>query len=357
MQPVLGKELIVRKFVGFIAVQCLFVALLAGCSGSAPGSAPTATSQPLTAISPSATKEQVASSTPVPAFPDDPAYMEEKGIVYATVDDVELILDLYKPMEGDDPFPAIVFLHAHWTAGDRESYFVQSTWAADRGYVAVTIDRRSVLDTDENSQPKYPFPAPLHDVKCAVRWLRSNAEELGIDPDRIGAVGYSAGGHYAMLLALTDPSDGLEGDCGDLSHSSRIQAVVNLAGDPDLALVYDAYPNNTQWSLDRLLGGNPEEKPEEYRVASPITYVTEDDPPVLTIRGELEGEAFMNMDELFDLRLEEAGVSHTLVHLEFVGHSGLAPKGYAPPDIMHDPDPELYETIFRFLDTHLKFED
>jgi len=335
-----------RKFIGFVATVCLTAVLIAGCSGSTANSSTTASQQP------------VASSTPVPAFPEDPAYIEEREIVYANVDDVALKLDLYRPVEGDGPFPAIVFMASgSWISANRDEYFTHSTWAADRGYVAVTIDRRGTIESDDDGQPKYPFPAPLHDVKCAVRWLRSNAEELGIDPDRIGAVGYSDGGHFALLLALTDPSDGLEGDCGDSSQSSRVQAAVNVGGDPDLAFVYDAFPNTAQSGLSRLLGGNPEEQPEEYRLASPNTYVSEGDPPVLTIYGDLDGDVFIKPLELLDLEMKEAGASHTLIILELVGHRGLMPKGYAPPNVAHDPDPELYETVFEFLDSQLMNEN
>ena len=268
----------------------------------------------------------------------------EKEIVYANVDDVELELDLYKPAKGDGPFPAIVIMHGgNWVGGKRDSFSKQSEWAADRGYVAILIERRYALEVDENSQTKYPFPAPLHDAKCAVRWLRSNAEDLGIDPDRIGVVGFSDGGMLALLLALTGPSDGLEGECGDLNYSSRVQAAVNLGGDMDLAFGFDALPTTVQFGRSLLLGGTPEERPEEFRVASPITYVSEDDPPVLSIRGDIETEITPELSELFDTRMRDAGASHTLIMRELTTHSYFMRA-----------HPELYITVFEFLDSHLK---
>jgi carboxylesterase type B len=74
------------------------------------------------------------------------------------------------------------------------------------------------------------FPAQVHDAKCAIRWLKANAGRHGTDVDRVGAIGTSSGGCLALLLGLTDKNDGLEGECGDLSQSSRVQAVVNVAG-------------------------------------------------------------------------------------------------------------------------------
>ena len=120
--------------------------------------------------------------------------------------------------------------------------------------MAATIDYRLTNVLDEGSQAKYPFPAQIHDVKCAVRWLRANAEEHDIDPDRIGALGISSGAHLALLLALSDPSDGLEGDCGDMDYSSSVQAAVNLAGPTDMAKNFGEsnYPTYTNPYLSSL---------------------------------------------------------------------------------------------------------
>jgi len=334
-----------RKIIGFITLPCLFVALLAGCSGSTPGLSLTSTTQSFTPVPPIATQKPAATSTQAPTSTLVSAYIEEKGIVYATVDDVDLELDLYRPVEGDGPFPAIVFMFGGgWFEGGRAAFSAQSRWAAERGYVAAAIDYRLTAEADEDGQPKYPFPAQLYDAKCAVRWLRSNAERLGIDPDRIGAAGYSAGGHLALMLALTDPSDGLEGDCGDLSYSSRVQAAVSLAGPMDLAYGYDAVPES-RMVVKRLLGGEPEERPDQYRLASPISHVSEDDPPVLTLVGELDS-VMPEVGELFDIRMREVGASHTLIIIEGEGHSYF---GWAVSD--------LYNAVFEFFDRHLKHEN
>ena len=160
---------------------------------------------------------------------EQPTYTVEQNIVYGTGGDVDLTLDLARPAQGTGPFPAVVFLFGGgYTTGTKRSWADAIRKAAQRGYVAVAIDYRltSVL---ENGMPKYPFPAQVYDGKCAIRWLRSNAGTYGIDSNRIGVVGYSAGANLALMLGLTKVSDGLEGDCGDERMSSRAQAIISPA--------------------------------------------------------------------------------------------------------------------------------
>ena len=184
---------------------------------------------------------------------------------------------------------------------------------------------------DEHGKPKYQFPAQVHDVKCAVRWLRANAKKYKIDPNRIGAVGYSSGGYLSLMLGLTDPSDGLEGECGDLQHSSSVQAVVNMAGPTVLK-----YLGTVRWCIS-FLGGTPEEVPEVYRMASPINYVSNDDPPVLIIHGDSDGIVPLKHAELLDLKMNEAGAVHTFIIKKDRGHG-----------VFVDND------VWDFFDKHLK---
>jgi len=203
----------------------------------------------------------------------------------------------------------------------------------------VTVEYRliSVLD---GPAAKYPFPAQLHDVKCAVRWLRANAEEYDVDPERIGAYGYSAGAHLALLLGLTDPSDGVEGNCGNLNFSSKVQAVVSKAGPTDLAWFLETRYPTGQLVMD-LVGGSPEEMLEKSRVASPTTYVSADDPPVLMIHGDQDTTVPPQQAEVLDARMNEIGVPHTLIMKEGEGH-------YISVDMKAD------YPMWDFFDEHLK---
>ena len=265
----------------------------------------------------------------------------EKGIVFGTVDGVDLKLDLVRPGNGNGPHPALIFIHGGgWSGGNRQEFSLKIKLAAERGYVAVTVDYRLTSIFVQDGPKANRFPVQIHDVKCAVRWLRANAEKYNIDPARIGAYGDSAGGHLALLLGLTDSSDGLEGNCGNLNLSSKVQAVVSRAGPTDLQLFFEnIYAGRA--AVTRLIGGSPEEMPEEYRAASPITYVSENDPPVLTIHGDQDGTVPPKNAELLDERMKEMGISHTLIMVE---------------GARHDVSVDLFVDypVWDFFDKHLK---
>ncbi len=268
---------------------------------------------------------------------EEQVFISERGITYGKGGDVELKLDLARPANGKGPFPALIFLFGGgYAEGTRSAFYRQIGLAAERDYVAVAIDYR-LTSVRENFKPKYPFPAQLHDAKCAVRWLRANATKYNIDKNRIGVVGFSAGGNLSLMLGLTDSSDGLEGDCGDGKISSRVQAVVNLAGGTELIMHYKLYPGY----IGALLGGSPKELPERYKAASPLTYVSIDDPPVLTICGTRDG--VLPQEKLLDDRMKLIGASHTLIIIEGAGHSMYSLVNF------YEDNP-----VWDFFDKHLK---
>jgi acetyl esterase/lipase len=201
----------------------------------------------------------------------------KRGIVYGTGGDEKLMLDLATPKGAEGLRPAIVFIHGGgWAAGNRAHHLSHIQDAARRGYVSVTITYR--LATDKGNQ----FPAQVEDVKCAVRWLRSQAKELNIDPKRIGAIGFSAGAHLAMMLGTMDKDDGLEGKGGSPDQSSKVQAVVSYFGPTDLTL---PYPPASERIVRKFIGGSKEEKADAYKKASPINYVNTGDAPMLLFQG------------------------------------------------------------------------
>ena len=207
-------------------------------------------------------------------------------LTYGIVGKVSLKLDLACPEKGEGPFPAVVVLHGGgWFGGHRLYSLPIAFDLAARGYVAITISYRFA--------PEHPYPAQLQDAKCAVRWLRANARCWKIDPDRIGALGYSAGGHLALLLGTTtDPA--LEGKGGNADYSSRVSAVVACSPPIDLADLYqfadqgghsDLKRRIGMSSLTSLLGGTPSAKPERYAAASPLTHLKADAPTTLLMHG------------------------------------------------------------------------
>ena len=207
--------------------------------------------------------------------PDDVDF--QRDVVYGKGGDVDLKLNLSRPKNpSSKKLPCVVVIHGGgWAGGDR-AHHDDLTWKfARQGYVSATIGYRLA--------PAHRFPAQVHDVKCAVRFLRANADNYGLDPDRIGAIGFSAGGHLSMMLGVTERSDGLEGDGGSPDQSSKVQAVVSFFGPTDL-LAPDI-PQRVLGILNDFIGGTKHDKPAEYKKASPITHVTSDDAAMLLIQG------------------------------------------------------------------------
>src|ERR1700757_981344 len=143
----------------------------------------------------------------------------ERDVEYATPDGQHLQLDLARPKNGDGPFPAIVCIHGGgFRAGTRQGYDGLCIRLAQNGYFAATVSYRLA--------PKYQFPAAIHDVKAAVRWMRANAGTYHFDPAKIGVTGDSAGGHLAQFLGVTGGVTEFEGDGGNRDQSSAVTCVV-----------------------------------------------------------------------------------------------------------------------------------
>ncbi len=242
----------------------------------------------------------------------------ERNIVFARGGDTELRLDLAMPNDKEGPFPAIVCIHGGgWVGGKRGDMAATIGVLAARGYVAITPDYRLA--------PGGRFPAPVEDCKAAVRWLRAHARAYKVDPNRIGATGWSAGAHLACMLGVTDRADGLEGTGGNPDESSRVQAVVSFFGPTDLTrpvFTKDAQENN----LVPLLGGTLMEQPEAYRRASPIRYVNKKAPPFLFLHGSEDPVVPLEQTREMAARLQQVGVSARVEVVAGEGHGWRGEK-------------------------------
>ena len=235
----------------------------------------------------------------------------EKGIQYGKGGDVALKLDLYSPKNRDKAVPGIIFIHGGaWRGGSREMYHYYCTKFAEQGYVAATISYRL--------SGVAKFPAAVEDAKCAVRWLRANAEKYGVDPDRIGVAGGSAGGHLSMMVGYAPDMPDLEGNGGNEGISSRVQAVVNLYGPTDLTT---DFARTKSVVIDFLDGKTFDDAPELYRLASPITHVTKDDPPTLILHGSIDATVPIDQAVLLVEKLKETGVTFDYDRLEGWPHA------------------------------------
>nr|ACH99848.1 organic solvent tolerent esterase [uncultured bacterium] len=245
----------------------------------------------------------------------------EENVSYAKLDGTDLKLDIARP-DGDGPYPAIVFIHGGgWYQGSRQRYRETIREAARRGYVGITITYRLMKFDEakkETTKATPNFPAQIQDAKAALRWVRANSKKYHIDADHIGVTGESAGGHLSLPVGLKDAKAGLEGDAGNAEQSSRVQAVVNVFGPTDMEQCFKT--SSVAWIFRLFMGGTPEEAAETYRVASPITYVSSDDPPVLTIHGDKDALVPIAQATMLDDKMKSAGAKHTLLLLKGQGH-------------------------------------
>jgi acetyl esterase/lipase len=260
-----------------------------------------------------------------------------RDLEYSRAGDKKLLLDLYLPKEAKGPLPIIVGIHGGaWSAGSKA--MGQGSWLARHGYAVAVINYRL--------SGVAIFPAQIEDCKAAVRWLRANAKKYGLDAERVGVTGHSAGGHLTSLLATT--GDVKEFDKGpNLKFSSRVQAAVPMSGPTDF-LQMDAHaPKGAFLKHDppsspesRLIGGAIQKNKAKVAKANPITYVTKDDPPFLIIHGDADPIVPAHQAKILHEALKKAGVETQLYLVKGAGH-GVGGR-------------DVNERIVAFFDKHLK---
>ena len=184
------------------------------------------------------------------------------------------------------------------------------------------------------------WPAQIHDCKAAIRWLRANAEKYSIDPQRIGVWGGSAGGHLVNMLGTSGDVKELEGDCGSPEQSSRVSCVVPFCGPTNFLAPKRFEGGKRPSAVDLLLGGTIEEKQDLAKQASPITYVSPDDPPFLIVHGTADRTVPFEQAEMFDDALRKAGVDVTFVKIVGGGH-GIGGEA-------------VHQRVRAFFDKHLR---
>jgi acetyl esterase/lipase len=260
----------------------------------------------------------------------------ERDIAYASPAGERLELDMARPKDAQGRLPAIVCIHGGgFRAGNRQHHDRLCLQLAGRGYVAVTVTYRLA--------PAHPFPAAVHDVKSAVRWLRANAAKYAIDPERIGATGDSAGGHLALFLGLTADVESFDSaDGGNVDQSSRVACVVDVYGPSDFTKSY-AKSVDAAEVLPLFLGGDLATARHQHIVASPLYWVTPHAAPTLAIHGTNDKYVAHEHAEWLIDRLKSADVEAELLTLEGAGHGF---KG--------DDAARAQAAMFAFFDKHLK---
>jgi len=261
-------------------------------------------------LGPTGSTPLVAQDAKTLVIPDTVVW--EPGIEYSNPDNQHLQVNLARPKSGEGPFPAVVCIHGGgFRAGHRDGYNTLCLRLAERGYVAITVSYRLA--------PKYQFPAAVHDVKAAVRWLRANAGKYHVDPQRIGVTGGSAGGHLAQFLGVTAGVRQFEGEGGHPEQSSAVACVVNVYGPSDFTQSYGKSVDAAE-VLPLFLGGNVQQERRRHILASPLYWVTPEAAPTLCIHGtEDKYVAHEQAVWLID-RLKASEVPAELLTLPGAGH-------------------------------------
>jgi acetyl esterase/lipase len=262
----------------------------------------------------------------------------EKDIVYGSAQGEPLLLDVIRtPAAGLRP--AIVFIHGGgWSSGDKRNFRALARGFAERGYVCFSLNYRLVTASDHH------FPAQLDDVQRAIRWIRAHASRYGVDPNRIGAIGGSAGGHLVALLGTEDTRDNQPPELSQ--YSSRVQCVVDMFGPVDLTSKFPSDPGNVPEGIRRLMDGTPREKPQLYQLASPLFHVDHDTVPFLIFQGALDPLVPVNQSRRLADALKKNGVPVTYVEFPDEGHG-----------VEKRPNQEKFVAMTtEFFDSHLKHE-
>jgi len=251
----------------------------------------------------------------------------------------ELHAEIAYPKNAAKPTPAIIYIHGGgWIEGTYKHSLIQF---AQHGYFGASIEYRfSNVAT---------WPAQIQDCKLAVRWLRANAAQYNVDPNRIGVWGESAGGHLVTCLGTMADVKEYEGDGGYPGVSSAVQAVVDFYGPTDFTRP-DLYSPTAIRLTQGLMGVPYEQNPQLWKSASPFFYVKAGDPPMLLVHGDSDGLVPLAQSTVFDEALTKAGVPHQLLVVKNADH-GFSPK----PGTTIDPSwPAINKAVFDFFDKYLK---
>lgn len=231
-------------------------------------------------------------------------------VVYGTVGDRDLLVDIYMP-DGVDAPRLVVWIHGGaWRGGGKAN---PPSQFLDAGYALASVDFRN--------SPEAPFPAQIHDIKGAIRFLRAHASEYGYRTDRIAISGASSGAHLADLVGVTNGVAELEGDIGgNLDVSSDVQAIVSYFAATDLETILDQSTpfglGVREPALQLFLGGLPADIPEVARLASPVAHVDANDPPLLLFHGDRDPQMPINQSHELQGVYEDHGldVQFNVVH-------------------------------------------
>ncbi|MEQ1839095.1 MAG: alpha/beta hydrolase [Verrucomicrobiales bacterium] len=277
-----------------------------------------------------------------------PGVRMERDLAYVPYGDEAQRLDLYLPeLTSEKPLPLIVHIHGGgWMGGSK--FPCPFVGMVARGYVVASVEYRF--------SQKAKFPAQIQDCQAAIRWLRANAGKYRIDPEKVGVVGGSAGGHLSALVGTAGGTGTFPPIGGNEDQSDRVQAVCDIYGPADFTTVVkqaaedknvkNIFEFNSPKDPYSSLIGVPLETEATSRAVSPVTYVSEDDPPILILHGTHDALVPYAQSVQFAEVLKAKGVPVWLQTLPGAGHGGPV---FGKPAVI--------QLMQNFFDKHLKGAD
>jgi len=252
-------------------------------------------------------------------------------VLFAAPDGHPLRLDIYQPREADGTRPAVIVVHGGaWFQGDKgdTAFGLHNRWLAAQGYVVFDIQYRLGAR----------WPAPLADVKCAIRWVKVNAARHGADPAQVAIMGRAAGAHLALMAAYTANDPAFGAGCfadTDPPIDESVQAVIVSHAPGDLRL----WMAEQGSAIEQLMGGLPDDVPDVYEAAAPVTHIRPGLPPTLIIHGQRDRTVPPIHAELLANHLRAAGVTTVALRIPW-GRHGVDSLlgGLTGPMIQYDID-------------------
>ena len=269
------------------------------------------------------TSELETASSPTAAAPEKFDIEKHGAIVYYTSDKYLLKCDIYQPIadpKSDQLRPAVIMIHGGaWRSGSKLTMLRHARRLTRVGYVVMSINYRLA--------PKYPWPAQIEDCRAALNWLAMHAREYNVDTNRVGVYGYSAGAQMASILAATN----------EMNLTIKIKAAVAGGTPAEFSWIEPDSKVLSYW-----LGASKADAEEVYLDASPLTYITPDDPPFLLFHGTSDMVVPIESSNKLQAALKKQHVESKLIEVKDKGHIGTFSKI------------SLMEDVIKFFDAHLK---
>jgi acetyl esterase/lipase len=250
------------------------------------------------------------------------------------------LLDIYLPPTGKSRYPVVVWIHGGaWLSNDKyaDMGYMKNTLQGfiDNGYAVASIDYRWSTTA--------VFPAQIQDCNQAAEFLYQNAAKYKLDKDRFALIGFSAGGHLANLLGLSNNNTVKDFYADGKKPHFKIRLVLDFYGPSDFLTIKGNDSKDPRSPLTLLLGGMVTDNPGKAKKASPVTYLDKNDPPFVIVQGEKDESVNPEQSISFSAELKQAGVKNDLIVVPNAPHYG----------VMFDA-PDIREKIFAWLDEYLK---